>query len=111
MLAALRFAAHNVVHFRWNKGMTKSYLRICAIPDRVTNTMYDHLNNMEDPEERTEATEQSNEYVPFVWLSIVSTSAWIDAGMYHIFHGIVTGVMLAMEDVFTKEDKKQLLRT
>ena len=28
---------------------------------------------------------QSNEYVPYVWLSIIAMSAWIDTGMHHIF--------------------------
>ena len=40
MIRALRFAAHNVAHFKWNKGTTQAYLRSCAIPDRVTDKMY-----------------------------------------------------------------------
>ena len=50
---------------------------------------------------------QSNDYVPYVWRSIVSMSAWIDAGMHHIFHGIVATIMSAMEDVFVVEKKKE----
>ena len=49
---------------------------------------------------------KSNEYIPKNWLSTVAMSAWIDAGMHHIFHGVVARIMLAMEDVFTDEDRK-----
>ena len=51
MLYALRFVARNVIHCRWNKGMTQSYLKSCAIPDRVTNKMYDSFNNMDVSED------------------------------------------------------------
>jgi len=49
---------------------------------------------------------ESNEYVPYVWLSIISMSAWIDAGMHHIFHGVVARIMLAFEEFLTDEDRK-----
>ena len=49
---------------------------------------------------------QSNDYILFVWLYIVTMRTWIEAGMHHIFHGIVARIMLVMEEVFTDEDKK-----
>ena len=107
MLCALRYAAHNVIHCKWNKGITQSYLRSCAIPDRVTNKMYDRFNNRDESDNREGAAVQSNDYVPYVWVSIISMSAWIDAGMHHIFHGVVARIMLAMEDVFVAEKKKE----
>ena len=106
MVCALRFAAHNVIHHMWNKGTTFSYLKSCAIPDRVTDKLYTRFNKM-DPSNDDEGVEvASNEYVPFVWLSIVCIGAWIDAGMHHVFHGVVARIMVLMEDVMTKEDKK-----
>ena len=106
MLCALRFAAHNVFHCRWNKGMTQSYLKSCAIPDRVTNQMYDYFNNMDVFEDIDGGTVQSNGYILYVWLSVISMSAWIDAGMHYIFHGIVARAMLAMDNVFAKKDRR-----
>ena len=106
MVCALKFAAHNIIHHRWNKGVTTSYLKSCAIPDRVTNKLYSRFNKM-DPSHDDEGVEvASNDYVPFVWLSIVCIGAWIDAGMHHVFHGVVARIMVLMEDVMTKEDKK-----
>ena len=32
-------------------------------------------------------------------------SAWIDADMHHIFHGIVARIMLAFEEVLTDKDR------
>ena len=49
---------------------------------------------------------EANEYVPYVWLSIIAMSAWIAAGMHHIFHGIVARIMLAFDEVLTDKDRK-----
>ena len=107
MLCALRYAAHNVLHCGWNKGTTKSYLKSCAVPDRITDKMYERFHNMDVSDNIDGVEVQSNDYVPYVWRSIVSMSAWIDAGMHHIFHGIVATIMSAMEDVFVVEKKKE----
>ena len=32
--------------------------------------------------------------------------SWIDAGMHHVFHGIVAWIMLEMETVLAGEDRK-----
>ena len=106
MIRALRFAAHNVAHFDWNKGTTQAYLRSCAIPDRVTDKMYKQLHEMEDSEEKTDTASQSDSYVPYVWRSIVLMCAWMDAGMHHIFHGIVATIMMVMEEVFAGEARQ-----
>ena len=45
LLCALRFAAHNMLHDKWNKGVTSSYLKSCAVPDRVIDTMQKHVKN------------------------------------------------------------------
>ena len=39
---------------------------------------------------------------------MVAMCSWIDAGMHHIFHGIVHRIILTMEDVFTYEDKNSI---
>ena len=106
MLCVLRYAAHNVLHGNWNKGQTQSYAQSCAIPDRVTDKMYDRFHAMDIADDTNGDAVKSNEYIPKVWLSTVAMSAWIDAGMHHIFHGVVARIMLAMEDVFTDEDRK-----
>lgn len=106
MIRALRFAAHNVAHFKWNKGTTQAYLRSCAIPDRVTDKMYNQLHEMEDSEETTDGACQSDIYIPYVWRSSVSMCAWIDAGMHLIFHGIIATIMKVMEEVFAGEARQ-----
>ena len=47
----------------------------------------------------------SNDYVPRFWRSCVSMCAWIEAGMHHIFHGVVARVMSLLEQFFKDEDK------
>ena len=49
---------------------------------------------------------KSDECMPNVWLSTVKISAWIGAGMHHIFHGVVVRIILAMENVFTDEGRQ-----
>ena len=67
--------------------------------------MYAAFNQMNPSLDKEGIMVQSNNYIPFVWLSVVPMCAWIDAGMHHIFHGIVARNMLIMEDVFTHKDK------
>ena len=66
--------------------------------------MYARFNQMNPNLDKEGVMVQSNDYISFVWLSIVPVCAWIYAGMYHIFHEIVARIMLTMEDVFTHED-------
>ena len=40
---------------------------------------------------------QRDDYTPFAWLSCVSVRTWLEAGMHHMFHGIVARIMLVME--------------
>jgi len=68
--------------------------------------MYARFNIIDESENIGGVAVQSNYYVPNVWLSIIAMSAWIDVGMHPIFHGVVARIMLAMEDVFTEEDRK-----
>ena len=106
LAAVLRFAAHNIIYQRWNKGTTQAYLKSCCVPDRAIDRMYAKFNKMSEDEDKDGKMVNSNEYIPFIWLSSVTMSTWIDAGMHHIFHGIVARIMLLMEEVFTDEDKK-----
>ena len=66
--------------------------------------MYATFNKRNPSLDKEGVMVHSNDYIPFVWISIVTMCAWIDAGMHHIFHGIVARIMLTMEDVFTHED-------
>ena len=106
LVAVLRFAAHNIIYERWNKGTTQAYLKSCCVPDRAIDRMYTKFNKMSEDEDKDGVMVQSDDYIPFIWLSKVTMSTWIDAGMHHIFHGIVARIMLLMEEVFTDEDKK-----
>jgi len=65
--------------------------------------MYDELHGLDDD---TEGCIDDKGFVPYVWNSIVPMCAWIDAGMHHIFHGVVARIMLVMEEVMSGEDKK-----
>ena len=89
---------------KWNKGSTESYCKSCAIPDRAIDQMYVKFNQTDPSLDEEGVVVQSKDYIPFVWLSMVPMYAWIDADMYHIFHGIVARIMSTMEDVFTHED-------
>ena len=106
MLCVLRYAAHNVLYCGWKKGRTRAYCRSSAIPDRVTDGMYQRFHSMNKENDTDGDAVESNEYVPYVWLSIISMSAWIDAGMHHIFHGVVARIMLAFEEFLKDEDRK-----
>ena len=106
LVSVLRFAAHNIIYKRWNKGTTQAYLRRCCVIDRAIDRMYAKFNKTNEDENINGEMVQSNDYIPFVWLSIVTMRTWIEAGMHHIFHGIVARIMLVMEEVFTDEDKK-----
>ena len=85
-----------------------SYLKSCAVPDRVIKAIHEHINNnvpsknanVPDPLVDTE------DWIPYIWRSVVAISAWIDAGMHHIFHGIVARIMLAVEEAFKSKDKQ-----
>ena len=46
----------------------------------------------------------SEVYIPFAWLSCVPMRTWLEAGIHHMFHGVVARIMLVMEKVFTEED-------
>ena len=110
MTTVLRYAAHSITHMKWNKGTTESYYKSCVIPERAIDQMYAKFNHV-DPSLDTEGVMvQSNDYIPFVWLSVVPMCAWIDCDMHHLFHGIVARIMLIMEDVFTHEDKNSTLQ-
>jgi hypothetical protein len=105
MICAVKFAAHNIIHHSWKKDPTRSYLKSCAIPDRVINKLYTRFNKM-DPNNDDQGVEvASNEYIPYVWLSVACMGAWIDAGMHHVFHGVVARIMALMEEVMTEEKK------
>ena len=108
LLCALRFAAHNVLHDKWNKGVTSSYLKSCAVPDRVIDVMQKHVKN-NAPTQDANAFNPADDpeyWIPYIWRSVVGISAWIDAGMHHIFHGVVARTMLAVEEAFTHDLKK-----
>ena len=105
MTTVLRYAAYNITHMKWNKGTTESYCKSCAIPDKAINKMYAQFNQMNLSLDKKGVMVQSNNYITFIWLSIVPMCAWIDAGMRHSFHRIVHRIMLTLEDVFTYEVK------
>ena len=107
MSSAIKFAAHNVVHGGWYKGNTKAYLSSCAIPERVVDRLYHHLGRLEDSEDTDKATELFEAAAPnVIRQTIVPMFTWIEAGMHHVFHGVVARIMLLMEEVFASEDKK-----
>ena len=106
LVAVIRFTAHNIIYTGWNKGTTKSYLKSCCVPDRVIDNVYAKFKQVNANENLVGNIVQSNDYIPFIWLSKILMSTWIDAGMHHIFHGIVARIMLVVEDVFTDEEKK-----
>jgi len=107
MSSALKFAAHNVVHGGWYKGNTRAYLSSCAIPERVVDRLYHHLGRLEDSEDTDKATELFEAAAPnVIRQTIVPMFTWIEAGMHHVFHGVVARIMLLMEEVFASEDKK-----
>ena len=54
---------------------------------------------------------KSNNYVPKMWLCCIAMSAWIEAGMHHIFHGIVARVVLLFKQFFKDEDKNTKFET
>ena len=66
--------------------------------------MYAKFNQMDPSLDKEEVMVQSNDYISFVWLSVVPMCAWIDCGMHQLFHGIVARIMLTMEDVFPHKD-------
>ena len=105
-IIVIRFTAHNIIHSGWNKGTTKSYLKSCCVPDRVIDSVYAKFKQVSENENLEGNIVQSNDYIPFIWLSTILMSTWIDADMHHIFHGIVARIMLVVEDVFTDEEKK-----
>ena len=109
-LTAIRFTAHNIIYSGWNKGMTKSYLKSCCVPDRVINKVYTKFKDISKNENIERNSEHSNDHIPFIWLSTILMSTWIDAGMHHIFHGVVARIMLALESIFADEEKKQHLK-
>ena len=43
LLCALRYAAHDVLHSRWNKGVARAYCKSAAIPEYVTKKMIDRF--------------------------------------------------------------------
>ena len=106
MICAMRYAAHNVLYCGWNKGQTKAFANSCAVPNRVTNNIYDRFHAMDIADDTDGDAVKSDEYMPKVWLSTVKMSAWIDAGMHHLFHGVVHRIMLEMENVFTDEARQ-----
>ena len=105
-ITVIRFAAHNIMHSGWNKGATKSYLKSCCVPDRVIDKVHAKFKQVSKNENIERNMVQSNDYIPFIWLSTILMSTWIDAGMHHIFHGVVARIMLLLEEVFADEDKK-----
>ena len=112
----------------WGKEKTETYLKTCSIPTDVSSIIFDKCNAIKQStlasnKEINESTPASNEeiddgfadshqvmftdydYVPYVWLSCVSISAWIDAGMHHIFHGIMGSIMNVVSLFMKSEDK------
>ena len=82
----LHYAARNVLYCGWKKGTAIAYCCSSAIPDRVTDRMYHRFHSMSKEDDTDGDAVETNKYVSYVWLSIISMSAWIDAGMHHIFH-------------------------
>ena len=106
MRSALKFAAHNIVHCNWYKGHTKSYLSSCAIPERVADRLYDHLDAMKDSGATDTATALFEAAAPKVLQQTsIPMCAWIEAGMHHVFHGVVARIVVLMEEVFKGEDR------
>lgn len=105
LLCVLRYAAHNVVHSEWNKGQARAYCTSASINERATEKMIDKFHSMKATDDPNGEAVKSNDYVPGIWLTSVAMSAWIEAGMHHIFHGIVARVMLLFEQFFKDEDK------
>ena len=106
LIVAVKFAAFNIIHAGWNKGTTLSYLKSCAIPDPVINKLFSKFSKMDPCEDEGGIAVNSTDYIPYVWRSGIPMDAWIDAGMHHVFHGVVARVMLEMEDVLSGEDRK-----
>ena len=118
MVSALQFASHNVQTKRWNKKTLQAYLNCCAIPDKIVNMVwtkcrsdatalevrsnYQEDDNEIDGESNIDESKKSDQHpivlnsqdtIPKVWLACIVMSAWIDAGMHHIFHGVVADVI------------------
>lgn len=87
--------------------MTISYLNSCGIPERVINVMQEHVKIKPSHDENTDdpLPIKLEDWIPYFWRSVVAISTWIDAGMHHIFHGVVAVIMQALEVTFTHEKK------
>ena len=85
MLCAIRYAAHNVLYYGWSKGQMKAFVNSCAVPNWVTKKIYNWFHAMDIAYDTGGDAVESDECMPKVWLSTVNMSAWIDAGMHHIF--------------------------
>ena len=105
LLCVLRYAAHNVLHSGWNKGQARAYCTSASINDRTTEKMIDKFHLMKATDDPNGEAVKSNDYVPGIWLTSIAMSVWIEAGMHHIFHGIVARVMSLFEQFFKDEDK------
>ena len=62
-----------MLHDNWNKGVTSSYLKSCAVPDRVINSMQKYVKN-NVPTQDANALNPADDpeyWIPYIWRSVV----------------------------------------
>ena len=89
----MRYAAHNVRKGTWTKPTMEAYLTSCCVPDKVSKDVWKYCSEkipefMENDDER---------YIPYIWLSTMPMSAFIETVMHLLFHGIVASIMNVMD--------------
>ena len=82
------------------------YLNTCAVPDSVIDDVWNKNKPVHGVIRSGVATmENQKNVIPQMWLSTLCISSWIDAGMHHIFHGIVSTIMNELESFMTDHKK------
>ena len=115
--SAVNLAEHNVRTKFWNKGVMVDYLKTCCVPEKVRDLIWGKYNKKRTTADRNlrasvanvemnqqvhcDATTNVVSCVPMLWNSSIILDAFIDAGMHHLFHGIVADVMAAAHEFMT----------